>query len=183
MGLSLPRPGAGSSAAAQHRGGPPCPSAGLTASSRSVVCVGGDGMFSEVLHGLIGKTQRSAGIDQDQPWAALVPVTLRIGIIPAGRLSHGLSCSSLQHGGAGGGGVCLGQQVPVGGVLKEMTQQVQGSGMGVGVQRTDADARAGLRWLPRRHQPLSCGAPGLDLAARSPVHSAGKGQLLPPSLP
>ncbi|XP_058529249.1 ceramide kinase [Ochotona princeps] len=49
-----------------------------------VVCVGGDGMFSEVLHGLIGKTQQSAGIDQDQPWAALVPVTLRIGIIPAG---------------------------------------------------------------------------------------------------
>ncbi|XP_074182694.1 ceramide kinase isoform X2 [Rhinolophus sinicus] len=49
-----------------------------------VVCVGGDGMFSEVLHGLIGRTQRSAGVDPNQPRAALVPSALRIGIIPAG---------------------------------------------------------------------------------------------------
>ncbi|XP_059793174.1 ceramide kinase isoform X1 [Balaenoptera ricei] len=49
-----------------------------------VVCVGGDGMFSEVLHGLVGRTQRDAGVDQDQPRAALVPSPLRIGIIPAG---------------------------------------------------------------------------------------------------
>ncbi|ELK07536.1 Ceramide kinase [Pteropus alecto] len=49
-----------------------------------VVCVGGDGMFSEVLHGLVGRTQRSAGVDQNQPRAALVPSSLRIGVIPAG---------------------------------------------------------------------------------------------------
>ncbi|XP_025782290.1 ceramide kinase [Puma concolor] len=49
-----------------------------------IVCVGGDGMFSEVLHGLIGRTQRNAGVDQNQPRAALVPSPLRIGIIPAG---------------------------------------------------------------------------------------------------
>ncbi|XP_016071801.1 PREDICTED: ceramide kinase [Miniopterus natalensis] len=49
-----------------------------------VVCVGGDGMFSEVLHGLIGRTQRIAGVDQNEPRAALVPSQLRIGIIPAG---------------------------------------------------------------------------------------------------
>ncbi|XP_032738651.1 ceramide kinase isoform X1 [Lontra canadensis] len=49
-----------------------------------IVCVGGDGMFSEVLHGLIGRTQRDAGVDQNQPRAALVPSPLRIGIIPAG---------------------------------------------------------------------------------------------------
>ncbi|XP_037371042.1 LOW QUALITY PROTEIN: ceramide kinase [Talpa occidentalis] len=49
-----------------------------------VVCVGGDGMFSEVLHGLIGRTQRSAGVDQNHPRASLVPSPLRIGIIPAG---------------------------------------------------------------------------------------------------
>lgn len=42
-------------------------------------------MFSEVLHGLIGRTQRSAGVDPNQPRAALVPSALRIGIIPAGR--------------------------------------------------------------------------------------------------
>lgn len=49
-----------------------------------IVCVGGDGMFSEVLHGLIGRTQRSAGVDQNQPRAKLVRSPLRIGIIPAG---------------------------------------------------------------------------------------------------
>ncbi|MBZ3889282.1 Ceramide kinase [Sciurus carolinensis] len=49
-----------------------------------IVCVGGDGMFSEVLHGLIGRTQRSAGVDQNQSRARLVPSPLRIGIIPAG---------------------------------------------------------------------------------------------------
>lgn len=41
-------------------------------------------MFSEVLHGLIGRTQRSAGVDQNHPRAVLVPSSLRIGIIPAG---------------------------------------------------------------------------------------------------
>ncbi|XP_055963071.1 ceramide kinase [Sorex fumeus] len=49
-----------------------------------LVCVGGDGMFNELLHGLISRTQRSAGVDQDDPRAALVPSPLRIGIIPAG---------------------------------------------------------------------------------------------------
>ncbi|XP_007954431.2 ceramide kinase [Orycteropus afer afer] len=49
-----------------------------------VVCVGGDGMFSEVLHGLIGRTQQEAGVDQNHPRATLVPSPLRIGIIPAG---------------------------------------------------------------------------------------------------
>ncbi|XP_031517090.1 ceramide kinase-like isoform X1 [Papio anubis] len=49
-----------------------------------IVSVGGDGMFSEVLHGLIGRTQRSAGVDQNHPRAVLVPSSLRIGIIPAG---------------------------------------------------------------------------------------------------
>lgn len=49
-----------------------------------IVCVGGDGMFSEVLHGLIGSTQWNAGVDQNEPRAALVPSRLRIGIIPAG---------------------------------------------------------------------------------------------------
>uniref|UniRef100_A0A7N4P2M5 Ceramide kinase n=1 Tax=Sarcophilus harrisii TaxID=9305 RepID=A0A7N4P2M5_SARHA len=49
-----------------------------------VVCVGGDGMFSEVLHGLIGRTQRDCGVDQNNPKASLVQCNLRIGIIPAG---------------------------------------------------------------------------------------------------
>ncbi|ERE86458.1 ceramide kinase-like protein [Cricetulus griseus] len=55
-----------------------------TDSYDGIVCVGGDGMFSEVLHGVIGRTQQSAGIDPNHPRAVLVPSTLRIGIIPAG---------------------------------------------------------------------------------------------------
>ncbi|XP_007889183.2 ceramide kinase [Callorhinchus milii] len=49
-----------------------------------IVCVGGDGMFSEVIHGLICQTQKIAGIDQNDPNSKLVACSLRIGIIPAG---------------------------------------------------------------------------------------------------
>ncbi|XP_034018975.1 ceramide kinase isoform X2 [Thalassophryne amazonica] len=49
-----------------------------------VVCVGGDGMFSEILHGLVTRTQTDHGVDQNQPDADLVPCLLRVGIIPAG---------------------------------------------------------------------------------------------------
>ncbi|KAI3366857.1 hypothetical protein L3Q82_009508, partial [Scortum barcoo] len=49
-----------------------------------VVCVGGDGMFSEILHGLVTRTQTDNGVDQNRPDAELVPCSLHIGIIPAG---------------------------------------------------------------------------------------------------
>lgn len=49
-----------------------------------VVCVGGDGMVSEILHGLVIRTQTDNGVDQNQPDAELVPCSLHIGIIPAG---------------------------------------------------------------------------------------------------
>ncbi|KAG7522691.1 ceramide kinase-like [Solea senegalensis] len=49
-----------------------------------VVCVGGDGMFSEVIHGLIWRTQIDGGIDPNGPDQILRPCLLRIGIIPAG---------------------------------------------------------------------------------------------------
>ncbi|XP_018585282.2 ceramide kinase [Scleropages formosus] len=49
-----------------------------------VVCVGGDGMFSEVIHGLIARTQRDAGLDQNCAEGKLAPCRLRVGIIPAG---------------------------------------------------------------------------------------------------
>lgn len=60
--------------------------------SDSVVCVGGDGMFSEVMHGLIGRTQKDSGIDQNDPTAPLVPCKTRIGIIPAGK-----NCNKFKH--------------------------------------------------------------------------------------
>uniref|UniRef100_A0A3Q1GMS1 Ceramide kinase n=1 Tax=Acanthochromis polyacanthus TaxID=80966 RepID=A0A3Q1GMS1_9TELE len=49
-----------------------------------VVCVGGDGMFSEILHGLVSRTQTDHDVDQNQLDAELVPCSIRIGIIPAG---------------------------------------------------------------------------------------------------
>ncbi|XP_073446982.1 ceramide kinase-like isoform X2 [Dendrobates tinctorius] len=49
-----------------------------------VVCVGGDGMFSELLHGLVRRTQSDRGVCEDNEDAKLTPCDLRIGIIPAG---------------------------------------------------------------------------------------------------
>lgn len=49
-----------------------------------VVCVGGDGMFSEILHGLIIRTQTDNGVDRDRADSELVSCSLRMGIIPAG---------------------------------------------------------------------------------------------------
>ncbi|KAG7215956.1 hypothetical protein INR49_031552, partial [Caranx melampygus] len=49
-----------------------------------VVCVGGDGMFSEIMHGLVTRTQTDHGVEQNESDAELVPCSLRIGIIPAG---------------------------------------------------------------------------------------------------
>ncbi|XP_053319328.1 ceramide kinase [Spea bombifrons] len=49
-----------------------------------IVCVGGDGMFSEVLHGLVGRVQKDMDVDLNNPAAALSRCDVRIGIIPAG---------------------------------------------------------------------------------------------------
>uniref|UniRef100_A0A3B5LDP9 Zgc:158263 n=1 Tax=Xiphophorus couchianus TaxID=32473 RepID=A0A3B5LDP9_9TELE len=49
-----------------------------------VVCVGGDGMFSEILHGVIGRTQQEAGLCENDPAVTLQSCPLHIGIIPAG---------------------------------------------------------------------------------------------------
>ncbi|KAM7134307.1 ceramide kinase-like isoform 2-T2 [Macrochelys suwanniensis] len=49
-----------------------------------LVCVGGDGTFNELMHALISRTQKKAGISEDNPAAPLLPPRLRIGIIPAG---------------------------------------------------------------------------------------------------
>lgn len=53
-----------------------------------VICVGGDGMFSELLHGVIGRTQQEAGISEHDPTVMLQPCDLHIGIIPAGESLH-----------------------------------------------------------------------------------------------
>lgn len=61
--------------------------------SGSIVCVGGDGMFSEVMHGLIGRIQKDSGIDQNNPKTPLAQCSIRIGIIPAGKIAKGLTLS------------------------------------------------------------------------------------------
>lgn len=43
-------------------------------------------MFSEIMHGLVTRTQTDHDVDQNHTDAVLVPCSLRIGIIPAGGL-------------------------------------------------------------------------------------------------
>ena len=50
----------------------------------SVVCVGGDGMFSELMHGMLTRSMREAGLDHLAPAHRPIPPKLRIGIIPGG---------------------------------------------------------------------------------------------------
>ncbi|KFQ26625.1 Ceramide kinase, partial [Mesitornis unicolor] len=57
-----------------------------------VVCVGGDGMFSEVMNGLIGRMQKDSGIDQNNPKAPLVQCSIRIGIIKKGLTFRSTDC-------------------------------------------------------------------------------------------
>lgn len=51
----------------------------------SVVSVGGDGTFSEVLNGLMERTNKDKGVEQNFRHKPARP-GVRIGIIPAGRL-------------------------------------------------------------------------------------------------
>lgn len=70
-----------------------------------VVCVGGDGMFGEILHGLIGRTQQESGLCENDPAVTLQPCPLHIGIIPAGNNAFiknpcadwSWSCSCVTH--------------------------------------------------------------------------------------
>jgi ceramide kinase len=49
-----------------------------------LICVGGDGMFAELCHGLLLRTAREAQLNIDDPQVNVVRPDLRIGIIPAG---------------------------------------------------------------------------------------------------
>lgn len=43
-------------------------------------------MFSEIIHGLVWRTQIDNGVDPNCPEEDLSPCSLRIGIIPAGKV-------------------------------------------------------------------------------------------------
>ncbi|XP_015786759.1 ceramide kinase [Tetranychus urticae] len=49
-----------------------------------LICVGGDGMFSELLNGLLIRTQTDGKIDHNNPQSTLLPPNAIIGVIPAG---------------------------------------------------------------------------------------------------
>lgn len=49
-----------------------------------VLCVGGDGMFSEILNAVIVRTQVQNGLDHNSPETRLLKPCIPIGVIPAG---------------------------------------------------------------------------------------------------
>lgn len=49
-----------------------------------LICVGGDGMFAELCHGLLLRTAQDEQLNIDNPHVNIVRPKLRIGIIPAG---------------------------------------------------------------------------------------------------
>lgn len=49
-----------------------------------IICVGGDGMFNELLNGLLIRTQHDLGVDPNNPNAMLLQPKIRIGVIPGG---------------------------------------------------------------------------------------------------
>jgi hypothetical protein len=48
-----------------------------------LICVGGDGMFSEILNGLLNRTEHDNNVEETCSFEP-VPPDIRIGIIPAG---------------------------------------------------------------------------------------------------
>lgn len=50
----------------------------------SILSVGGDGMFAEVVHGLLTHVLKASGVDQPSADTILPQPKWRIGIIPAG---------------------------------------------------------------------------------------------------
>ncbi|XP_076335169.1 ceramide kinase-like isoform X1 [Tachypleus tridentatus] len=59
-----------------------------------VVCVGGDGMFSELLNGLLVRTQKKAGVNYDVPSSSLVTPQICLGVIPAGSTDAVTYCTT-----------------------------------------------------------------------------------------
>ncbi|KAF8768092.1 Ceramide kinase like protein [Argiope bruennichi] len=57
-----------------------------------IVCVGGDGMFSEVLNSVLLKTQKDKGIDSNDVYNKLKIPKIPLGIIPAGSTNAAVNC-------------------------------------------------------------------------------------------
>ncbi|KAG8183096.1 hypothetical protein JTE90_010919 [Oedothorax gibbosus] len=57
-----------------------------------IVCVGGDGMFSEVLNSVLLKCQKNKSIDVNDMYNPLVTPKIPLGIIPAGSTNAAVNC-------------------------------------------------------------------------------------------
>jgi ceramide kinase len=53
-----------------------------------LLCIGGDGMFSELCHSLLLKTIQQSGLNINDPTIDLKRSNLRIGVIPSGSTGH-----------------------------------------------------------------------------------------------
>jgi len=63
-----------------------CVLLGLVMCRCSILSVGGDGMFAEVVHGLLTNVLKASGSDQPLVDTILPQPKWRIGIIPAGKM-------------------------------------------------------------------------------------------------
>ena len=52
--------------------------------THSIIAVGGDGVFNEILNGLLMQTQQQSGVNTRRSRFVPVTPTVRLGIIPAG---------------------------------------------------------------------------------------------------
>ncbi|XP_035233366.1 ceramide kinase-like isoform X2 [Stegodyphus dumicola] len=57
-----------------------------------IICVGGDGMFSEILNSVVLKTQKDKGIDVNDIYNNLMVPRIPLGIIPAGSTNAAVNC-------------------------------------------------------------------------------------------
>ncbi|GBO30748.1 Ceramide kinase, partial [Araneus ventricosus] len=57
-----------------------------------IVCVGGDGMFSEVLNSVLLKAQKDKGVDSNDVYNTLTIPKIPLGIIPAGSTNAAVNC-------------------------------------------------------------------------------------------
>lgn len=51
-----------------------------------IVSVGGDGLFSECVNGLLGRIQADHDVDMHDPDSEIVASKIPIGIVPAGKI-------------------------------------------------------------------------------------------------
>ena len=73
-----------------------CPDLQLSILYFRIVSVGGDGMFSECVNGLLSRLQKDTGVNMDDPENDITPSNIPIGIVPAGKYTGTLFAACLR---------------------------------------------------------------------------------------